>query len=61
MVFALVSIITCPKCGEIIPVTSTIFYDDPDIAAVKCPNCGFDIQVRHEGHTKIVVEPLKKH
>jgi Zn finger protein HypA/HybF involved in hydrogenase expression len=59
--FALLSVIECPGCGESIPLGTMNLFDDPDLTVMQCPKCGLDIQVRHGKGEELVVESLKKH
>lgn len=58
--FALLSVIECPGCGEMIPLGAMNPFDEPDLAVVKCPKCGLDIQAQHDKGEELIVEPLKK-
>lgn len=57
--FALLSVIECPDCGQAIPFTA-MTYDEPDLSVRQCSNCGLDIQIRHGRNERTIVEPLKK-
>lgn len=58
--FALLSVIECPECGQAIPLGAMNLFNEPDLAVVKCESCGLDIQVRHDKGEELIVEPLKK-
>lgn len=58
--FALLSVIECPGCGKTIPFSAMNAFSEPDMEIVKCPECGADLQVRHDKGEELIVEPLKK-
>jgi hypothetical protein len=59
--FALLSVIECPGCGEMMPFGAMNPFGEPDLTVMKCPKYGLDIQARHDKGENLVVEPLKKH
>lgn len=58
--FALLSVIECPGCGQTIPLGAMNIFDEPDLVIIKCSSCGLDIQVQHDKGEELIVEPLKK-
>jgi hypothetical protein len=58
--FALLSVIECPGCGQAIPLGAMNLFDEPDLVIIKCDFCGLDLQVRHGKGEDLIAEPLKK-
>jgi len=58
--FALLSVIECPGCGESVPLVAMNLFDDSDLIVMQCPKFGLDIQIQHSKADEFIVEPLKK-
>ena len=58
--FALLSIVNCPGCGEILPFSDMGFGKEVMLNLVKCEGCGREFQVRYDQETRqMVVEESK--
>jgi hypothetical protein len=59
--FALLSVIECPGCREMMPLGGMNLFDELYLIVLKCSKCELDIQVRRGKNDELIVEPLKKH
>ena len=58
--FALLSVVECPLCGEAITLAGFAFEDEPLLEIVICTSCRKQLQVRQDPETEETVVEERK-